>query len=212
MSGVRLNKKKRIGCLLMRGAKSLQRIIGASMVYLLVACGLHLCYDVSQSFAETYNIWPASATPANSAVSDRQAIEIGVKFRSNVAGTVTGIRFYKGSANTGTHVGHLWSANGSLLASATFSNETASGWQQVLFSSPVSIAAGTTYVASYYSASGYFAFNQGYFTAAVDNGPLRALANGEDGPNGVYKYGTSGFPNQSYNASNYWVDVVFSMR
>ena len=27
--------------------------------------------------------------------------------------------------------------------------------------------------------------------------------------NGVYKYGASGFPNQTFNASNYWVDVVF---
>ena len=79
----------------------------------------------------------------------------------------------------------------------------------MLFSSPVAIVANTTYVASYHSASGYFAFTSGYFSSAVSNGPLRALANGEDGTNGVYKYGTSGFPTNSYNASNYWVDVVF---
>ena len=40
--------------------------------------------------------------------------------------------------------------------------------------------------------------------------PLHALANGEDGPNGVYKYGASGFPTATYNGSNYWVDVVFA--
>jgi hypothetical protein len=39
---------------------------------------------------------------------------------------------------------------------------------------------------------------------------LHALADGVDGPNGVYAYGsTSSFPNQTWNASNYWVDVVF---
>ncbi|WP_206750823.1 Ig-like domain-containing protein, partial [Cryobacterium cryoconiti] len=27
--------------------------------------------------------------------------------------------------------------------------------------------------------------------------------------NGVYKYGASAFPEQTYAASNYWVDVVF---
>ena len=61
-------------------------------------------------------------------------------------GYITGIRFYKGSGNTGTHVGHLWTSTGTLLATATFSNETASGWQQVNFATPVAITAGTTYV------------------------------------------------------------------
>ena len=36
------------------------------------------------------------------------AVELGVKFRTDVAGSITGVRFYKGSQNTGTHVGHLW--------------------------------------------------------------------------------------------------------
>jgi hypothetical protein len=45
----------------------------------------------------------------------------------------------------------------------------------------------------------------------VTNGPLTALANGTDGANGVFRYTTTGaFPNQTYNASNYWVDVVFT--
>ena len=41
--------------------------------------------------------------------------------------------------------------SGTLLASATFTNESASGWQQVNFSNPVPITAGTTYVASYHT-------------------------------------------------------------
>ena len=65
------------------------------------------------------------------------AVNLGVKFQSDVAGYITGIRFYKGPSNTGTHVGHLWTASGALLATATFTNETASGWQQVNFANPV---------------------------------------------------------------------------
>ena len=43
-------------------------------------------------------------------------------------------------------------------------------------------------------------------TSAVTNGPLTALANG-----GVYAYGSSStFPSNSFNASNYWVDVVYT--
>ena len=58
------------------------------------------------------------------------AIEVGVKFRSDVAGTGHRLRFYKGSGNTGTHVGHLWTATGTLLGTVTFTGETATGWQQ----------------------------------------------------------------------------------
>ena len=88
--------------------------------------------------------------------------------------------------------------------------ETASGWQEVSFSPPISITANTTYVASYYSAGGGYAFTDSYFTSAIDNPPLHALADGVDGPNGVYTYGPSGFPTGTYQASNYWVDVVFN--
>jgi len=31
-----------------------------------------------------------------------------------------------------------------------------------------------------------------------------------DGGDGVYAYGTSGFPANSYNATNYWVDIAFT--
>ena len=61
-----------------------------------------------------------------------------MKFRSDVTGYVTGVRFYKGSQNTGTHTGELWSSTGQLLATATFSSESASGWQQLNFANPVS--------------------------------------------------------------------------
>ncbi|MGH8615798.1 MAG: DUF4082 domain-containing protein, partial [Gammaproteobacteria bacterium] len=126
-----------------------------------------------------------------------------------VSGTVCGIRFYKGSTNTGTHVGKLWTISGTLLAQATFANETASGWQQVNFANPVAISANTVYVASYHAPNGRYSLNEPYFTAGVDNPPLHALQDGANGGNGVYLYGAGGFPTNTFNASNYWVDVVF---
>ena len=98
-------------------------------------------------------IWPSSATPTSSDP-DTSSVELGVKFKADVNGSITGIRFYKGTANTGTHIGSLWTATGTKLATATFTNETASGWQQVTFASPVAITAGTVYVASYLAAGG----------------------------------------------------------
>ena len=49
-----------------------------------------------------------SATPATIDSGDGNSVELGVKFSSEVAGTITGIRFYKAAANTGTHIGSLW--------------------------------------------------------------------------------------------------------
>lgn len=156
------------------------------------------------------SIWSSTQQPALASDPDDQAIEVGVKFQSNTAGQITALRFYKGSANTGTHVGHLWTASGALLATATFTGESASGWQQVTLPSPVTIQANTTYVASYFTSVGHYAFDDAYFASSgVTNGPLQALANSVS-LNGVYVVG-GGFPNQTWNASNYWVDVVFSL-
>ena len=158
------------------------------------------------------SIWPASAVPGNASSTDTGAVELGVKFRSDVSGYVTGIRFYKGSTNTGTHVGNLWTTGGTNLATATFTGETASGWQQVNFATPVAIVANTVYIASYHAPNGRYAFDPNFFASAgVDNAPLHALSDAAAGGNGVYRYGAaSGFPNSSYQSSNYWVDVVFT--
>ena len=97
----------------------------------------------------TASLFSPSATPGTITENDPNAVDLGVKFQASTNGTIIGIRFYKGPQNTGTHIGDLWTTSGTLLASATFTNETASGWQQVNFSTPVSITAGTTYIASY---------------------------------------------------------------
>lgn len=157
-------------------------------------------------------IWDISAVPSVPADSETRPLEVGVKFRSQVNGYITGLRFYKGSQNTGTHVGTLWNSNGTQLARATFTNETASGWQQVNFSSPVAITANTTYVSSYHTNVGRYSINTQYFAnSGVNSYPLYAPSNGESGGNGVYTYSANPtFPSASYNSSNYWVDVVFA--
>ena len=161
------------------------------------------------SFGQT-TIFSASTVPAVVAETDGTPIETGVKFRTSQAGFITGVRFYKGALNTGTHTGHLWSSTGTKLAEIVFTGESASGWQQMLFTTPVAVAANTTYIASYHSGSGYYAYTNPFFTTATVNGPLTALANGTDGGNGVYIYSTtSAFPNNSYQTTNYWVDVVY---
>jgi hypothetical protein len=155
------------------------------------------------------------ATPTTIDSGDTTAVEVGVKFTSLQAGQIMGIRFYKSALNTGVHVGSLWSTTaegagtGTLLASGTFTGESGSGWQTLLFSSPVTVTTGTTYVAGYLAPNGHYSATGNGFASGVDNGPLQAYANSTT-PNGVYAYGsTSTFPTNSFGATNYWVDVLF---
>ena len=157
-------------------------------------------------------IWPSTSTPTTTDAGSNSPLELGVQFRSDSSGYITGIRFYKSAANTGSHVGNLWNGLGTLLASATFTGESASGWQQVNFSNPVAVTANTVYVASYHTNAGHFSDDLNYFVASgVDNAPLHALASGAGSANGVYAFGsTSAFPANGYISSNFWVDVVFN--
>jgi Domain of unknown function (DUF4082) len=158
------------------------------------------------------SIWNSTAQPSRIEVTDGQPNELGMQFRSAVNGTVTAIRFYKGVTNTGPHFGHLWTSNGRLLATVAFTNESASGWQEARLTTPVAIAAGAVYVVSYYTSTGNYAVDDDFFSGgAVDRGPLHALSSDESpGGNGVYLYGPSGFPMETYLGSNYWVDVVMT--
>ena len=154
-------------------------------------------------------MWGTAYPPENAYSSG--SYEVGEKFTSSVAGEITGIRFYKQTWMSGeVNVGHLWSATGQLLAAATFTNETSYGWQQVNLSTPVTIAANTTYIVSFSTGGGYFGITTGYFTSgAVTNGPLTAESNSVAGGNGVYNY-QGDFPDVDGNGMNFWADVAFS--
>ena len=69
--------------------------------------------------AGSYSIWPTNPTPAVVDAGADSPVELGVKFRSDVTGTITAIRFYKAAANTGPHQVSLWSVGGTRLGTAT---------------------------------------------------------------------------------------------
>src|SRR5439155_14306947 len=103
------------------------------------------------------SIWNRSVTPSIPAANDTNAVELGVRFHADSNGYITGIRFYKDATNSGVHVARLWSDSGTMLAAATFTAETTSGWQEVSLPTPVAIIAGTNYVASYHTNNGHYA-------------------------------------------------------
>ena len=165
---------------------------------------------VGGASAPTQSFFTATTTPATPKITDA-SVELGMRFTADVAGSISGIEFYKAAGETGTHSGKIWQVNadgtGTLLGSLAFTGETASGWQTASFATgtEIPIAKGTTYVVSYHSNAAYAATSN-FFATPLDSGNLHAAA----GASGVYAYGsTSAFPTSSFNQSNYYVDVAF---
>ena len=145
-------------------------------------------------------------TPASTGLTDGPSVnyELGTLIQSDIAGQITGIRFWKDSHESGTHTGHIWSSTGTLLATVTFTNETASGWQVQSLTTPLAIAANTTYVVSVNTGNTYYVGTDKGLASKITNQDLSSVV----GSNGVY--GTAGaFPTGSYQTTNYFRDVVF---
>ncbi len=127
------------------------------------------------------SLFVPSAQPDIPSSWDGGAVEVGMRFRADVAGTVSALRFYKGIYNFGTHIGSLWTNDGTLLGRATYTNETESGWQTVTLATPVAISAGMTYIVSYHAPNGRYAVTTNGFGSEIANAPLRGLADGVAG-------------------------------
>lgn len=158
-----------------------------------------------------------SALAGKVETTDTNPIELGVKFRTSVNGQVSAVRFYRDVPIDSGYTVHLWDAStGQMLAQGAVieGQGPTPGWQTIqLYDLQVqsgrNIIAGKTYIASYYASTGNYTVSENFFTQmAIQNGPLYLLSAGEEGGNGVFAYG-GGFPNETYNGSNYWVDVIF---
>jgi hypothetical protein len=132
--------------------------------------------------------------------------EMGMKIQVSSPVSLTAIRFYKDSAETGTHIGRLWNASGTQLAQTTFAGETAAGWQQQALSSPVALTPGQVYVVSVGINANFVMTASGLATQRT-SGPLSSVA---DGANGVFGSAAGVFPTGSWNSSNYFIDAVVS--
>jgi hypothetical protein len=167
--------------------------------------------DTQAANTQSYSLW---STFGKVAESDIQPVELGMKFRADVDGSVSAVRFFRAVPVDSGYTVHIWSATGELLGMgiAIEGQSPTPGWQTIQVYPPVAVKAGVTYVASYYASKGQYSVSEGFFSnTTVTNGPLLALGDGVDGGNGVFAYGEGGgFPMQSYNANNYWVDVLFT--
>ena len=147
---------------------------------------------------------PTPATPS--------AVELGVKFQADVNGIdhrhplLQGRRQHR--HRTSAACGR---PRGTRLAQATFTNETASGWQTVTFATPVTVTAGTTYVASYFAPNGHYSATSSGLASASTTPPLHALAELHEPERRLrLRRGAARSRRSTYHATNYWVDVMYA--
>jgi hypothetical protein len=192
---------------------STKKFVLIPFIFLLCAsCGKEVSTEGPPSLG-TVSIFTNQVPDSQTKNDETGGIELGLKFRSAVAGYVDGVKFYKTPGDSGTHTAQLYSLDGTLLASQVFLNETDSGWQTTAFKARVPIAADTTYIAACHSSLGNYTSTISGMKTAITNGPLTALADSTDGANGLFKYtDTPALPDSGYFASNYWIDIVASLH
>ena len=150
-------------------------------------------------------------TVTGTMATETSPLELGTRFYAREAGVVTELKYYRhaeDSTDTDVRVGHLWDANGNLLATVQFTSAPGQvGWQTATLSAPIILQAGAEYVVSYNTADNYVASSAFFNTPFLE--PYGML--GTPGlNNGVFSYGSGlTFPTSSYANSNYWVDVSF---
>lgn len=132
--------------------------------------------------------------------------EYGLRFKTSAPGRVTKIRYYKPSGESGVHTGNIWSSAGALLASASFINETDSGWQEAILATPVIVSSDTTYTVSVNC-------NGQYATATALAGSDRFMTDGpiysQPGVLGAYIGAAGTYPTSTSATSHYFRDIVF---
>jgi methionine-rich copper-binding protein CopC len=151
--------------------------------------------------AAAVNIFPASLTPTSFTTSPTP-LTVGVRFRSTTAYTITGIRSYLPTTSTSTYTVTLWSSSGTKLATASGSpTSAAAGWRTVNLTTPVRIAANTTYVASVRALTAQYSWTASVFATTYTNGTFSVPASG------AVTSSSDVFPTSS-STTNYFVDVV----
>jgi hypothetical protein len=157
------------------------------------------------------SVFQPNQAPLGPISNDGTPIEAGMQFVPDVNGYITALSYYKPAGIGGTRTGNLWTSTGTNLASQVYTNETASGWQQVVLSTPVPVTAGTSYVVSYFSSTGDYMSTPDYFLQQVGAGLVQGLVEGANGPNGVFQdTPSSTFPTTDAGGANYYADVVFN--
>lgn len=146
-------------------------------------------------------------------------VTLGTLFTAAVNGTIDGGRWrFPDTLPVGTvqWLLYRWNsdASGTLLAQESFVAPVASTWNTVNATVPVNITAGQRYVTAVFTPNGRYVFTNNFFSASgVTNGNLTAPQDDAVTParNGKFVQNAApAYPTNSFNATCYFVDVLFT--
>jgi subtilisin family serine protease len=143
-------------------------------------------------------------TPAEALSTGGVPYEVGNQISSSAAGRITQLKFHKAPGERSGHVIRLWSdTGGAPLATATTSNEPASGWVTANLDGRayIDISANVRYRVTVTTYDVQSKTGCGLSTP-LTNGPLTAHQ-------GFWLAGNGVFPTNN-SCSDYWTDVAFS--
>jgi hypothetical protein len=158
--------------------------------------------------------------PSTLALGPGYPVVTGQRINISCSGTIPGIWWYRTAADTGTLTASLWTTGGSLLATAAGDPAAGPGYRFIAFSSPVSVSAGTTVIASIWHPNGAYGYDNteagaghGFDGRSVTSPStcLTSPATSAPAPNGVYAWtsSTATFPSLTYASSEYFVSPGF---
>jgi hypothetical protein len=173
---------------------------GPYMLFVLNSSGVPSIAEIVR--VQHSSLFP-TATPATTGSGAGSTWEQGVEFSSTVDGEITHIRFWKAAGEpSGGHVGRIWdSATGIQLAAATFSNETASGWQEAQLPTPLPITRGVRYKVTYNIHTVVAKTFDVFSARPITSGPLVSYGASFSTPAGTFP--TTG------STSNLFADIIF---
>ena len=178
-------------------------------------------FNVGATSSVTFTVGPAPCARARSsrrtcrtpsASNDGQALEVGVKVRMADDRHPQRRPAVQGHAEPDARSPATSTRpTGALLASTAPTSVSGSGWQSpAAHLARSGSAPDTTYVIIVLLAVGRLrGSRRAAWPPRSRTRRCRALADGIEGPNGVFRYG-GGFPTSGSAASNYWVDVAFT--
>lgn len=159
------------------------------------------------------NAW-GGGTPAQAA--DADTYELGTQFRALVDITLTHARIWAGAGeiNLPNRRARVWTTAGAELGIAVLPDDLPTGWSLHEYDEPISISAGTNFVASY-GTGGNYAFLASALDADVPSADGNVIAVGfatAANGNGVFNITPGQFPASSAgNHPFYGSDVVYEL-
>ena len=141
-----------------------------------------------------------TAVPDALASGEGQTWENGVEFSSSLSGIIREVKFWRAAEEpAGGHIAKIWTASGTLLKTAPFSETPyGPGWQYATVNFPITagVRYRVTYNVNYFGAKNWNVFNNGPITT----GPLTGWSSWYGTPAGS-------FPTR-HSTSNLFADIV----